>query len=120
MDFLRKLTNNEELILDEDLEKFLDELASLEDPQTLDEDAWNRIEARVEARDLAMYRFLVEPKNLILIKSFIELSRKGRTIPSPMVKAYDPIVEMIDDIVTAGPSFVQLLKVLHSRAKRSK
>ena len=119
MDFLRKLTNNEELILDEDLERFLDELASLEDPETLSEDAWSRIEARVEARNLVMYQFLVKPKNLIMIKSFIELSRAGRTIPSPMVKAYAPIVEMIDDIVTAGPSFVQLLKVLHSRAKKS-
>ena len=117
MDFLRKLVNKEELILDEDLEKFLDDLEKFEE---IDESSWDRIEARVESRNIAMYRFLVEPKNLILIKNFLELSKQGKTVPAPMVKAYLPIIEMIDDIVTAGPRFTQLLKILHSRAKRSK
>lgn len=120
MDFLRKLTNNEDLILNEELDQFLEQLAQLEDADTLDEDAWARIDARVRARDVIMYRYITDPKDLVLIKNYIELSKKGKTIPGPMAKAYNPVVEMIDDIVTAGPSFVQLLKVLHSRAKRSK
>lgn len=118
MDFIRKLVNDEELILDEDLNRFLDELEQFEDLDNLDESAWDRIEARVESRNIALYRFLIEPKNLILIKNFIELSKQGKTVPAPMVKAYLPIIEIIDDIVTAGPTFVQLLKVLHSRAKK--
>jgi len=29
-----------------------------------------------------------------------------------------PAIEMLDDIVSAGPGFVQLLRVLHKRAQK--
>jgi uncharacterized protein (UPF0297 family) len=34
------------------------------------------------------------------------------------MKAYLPIIQMVDDIVQGGPGFVQNLKVLRSRAQK--
>lgn len=120
MDFLRALLNDEELLLDEDLQKFLTELEELEDVDLLDEDAWNRIESRVKKREIALYRYIVGTDKMMLTQKFLELAEKGKSIPSPMVKAYYPAIEMLDDIIQAGPGYVQLLKSLHSRAKRDR
>jgi hypothetical protein len=119
MNFIRAIQNNEDLILDEEVDSFLAELEQLEDLELLDEDAWNRIAKRVEVRDLALYRYIVGANNLMLTKKFLDLAREGKSIPSTMVKAYLPAIEMLDDIVTAGPGYVQLLKTLHKRAKNS-
>jgi len=120
MDFLRSILNEQDdPILDEDIEKFLEELESLEDIDLLDEDAWDRIAKRVDNRDLALYRYIVGSKNLMLTKKFLDQARAGKSVPAPMVKAYQPIVELVDDIVTAGPGFVRLLLVLQQRAKNS-
>jgi hypothetical protein len=118
MDFLRALINEEEILTDEQINHFLDEISQLEDLDQIDEDAWARIEKRVTGRELALYALLIDRNKLMLAKNFVELSRKGKSIPSSMVEAYQPIIEMIDDIITAGPSYVQLLRVLHKRAKR--
>jgi hypothetical protein len=53
-------------------------------------------------------------------KKFLELAREGKSIPGTFVKAYQPALEILDDIVTAGPSYVQVLKVLHNRAQRER
>lgn len=119
MDFIRALINNEEILTNDEAEKILEELEQLDDEDLLSEAAWARIEKRVTNRNLALYSLLVDKDKLMLVKNFVELARLGKSIPSPMVKAYQPIIEMIDDIVTAGPGYVQMLKVLHKRAKRS-
>ena len=54
----------------------------------------------------------------VLIKSFLEQARSGRSIPSNMVKAYLPIIDMIDEIVVAGPAYINLLKSVSKRAKK--
>lgn len=118
MDFIRAIKNQEELILDEDVDRFLAELEQLEDIDLMNEDAWKRIEKRVDARDLAMYRYIVGANNLLLTKKFLDLARDGKSIPSNAVKAFAPAIEMLDDIVTAGPGYLQMLKVLHKRAKK--
>ena len=118
MDFIRAITNDEDILLDEDVEKFLTELMELSDEELLDEDSWARIEKRVEGRELALYRFLVGASNLMGTKKFLELAREGKSIPSPYVKAYLPALEIFDDIVRAGPSFLQVLRVLHKRAQK--
>lgn len=119
MDFIRAIQNQEDLILDEEVDAFLSELESI-DIEELDEDAWNRIAKRVEARDLALYRMIVGTQNMMLTKKFLDLALEGKSVPSSVVKGYQPAIEMLHDIVTAGPGFVQLLKVLHKRAKNSK
>ena len=117
MNFIRSIVNDEDLITDYDMDQFLEELESIDIDQ-LDEAALDRVVKRVEARDLALYRLLTGSKDLMLIKKFLDLAQEGKSIPSSMVKAYQPVIELIDDIVTAGPGFVQLLKALRKRAKK--
>jgi len=120
MDFIKALADNEGLTNEEALEKFLDDIRMPDDLEFLDEDAIDRIEARVRNREIALYRYLVGTSNVMLTKRFIDLAKDGKSIPSSFVKGYLPAIEMLDDIVQAGPAFVQNFKALHSRAKKSK
>ena len=70
------------------------------------------------SRELMYYKLLADTDNILLIKSFLEHARAGRSIPSTMVKAYLPIIEMIDEIVASGPTYINLLKSIQKRAKR--
>lgn len=68
--------------------------------------------------DIALYRYLVGNDNLALTKKFLEHAKDGKSIPSNMVQAYLPAIKMLDDIVQGGPSFIQMLRALHKRAKK--
>ena len=70
------------------------------------------------SKDLMHYRLLADPKNLLLIKAFLEHARRGQSVPSNMVRAYLPIIELIDEIVVGGPTYINLLKSIQKRAKR--
>lgn len=137
MDFIRSIVNDQDIVTDAEVEKLLEDLKLLEEPRytaaewaamegghniddvhQIDEDAWSRIEARVEARDLALYRLIVGGENLMQAKMFLQFAKEGKSIPSTYVKGFLPALEMLDDIVTAGPGFVQMLRVLRTRAKR--
>ena len=117
MDFIRSIINDEDITLEEDYQKLLNDIISEDE---LEEGAWDRIEKRVEARQIALYRYIVGTQNLMLAKKFLDLAEDGKSIPSSLVKGYLPAIEMIDEIVQAGPSYVQLLKALHSRAKKAR
>lgn len=67
-------------------------------------------------RDLLLYRYIVGNKNLAQTRLFLKKAAGGDSIPSTAVKGYQPAVKMLNDIVQAGPGFVQQLKVLHKRA----
>jgi len=67
-------------------------------------------------REIALYRYLVGTKNLMLAKKFLEMAADGRGIPAAYVEAYMPAIQLIDDIVQAGPAYVQNLRALHKRA----
>ena len=73
-----------------------------------------------QGRDLALYRYLVGGSNIVALKRFIDLALSGKSIPGSVVSAYLPAIKLVDDIVKAGPSFVQVLKALQSRAKNTK
>lgn len=102
----------------EDFEKFASikdlEKASVIDP----EPTVSRPDIATKPGDLALYRYLVGDKNLALTKKFLEAAKDGKAASSNMVQAYLPAIEMIDDIVQAGPGFVQQLRVLHKRAQK--
>ncbi len=70
------------------------------------------------SRDIALYRYLVGADKLLLTKKFLEMAVDGKTIPAAYVAAYMPIIDMIDDIVQAGPAYIQNLRALHNRAKK--
>jgi hypothetical protein len=120
MDFIRAIQNDIDIVTDEEVDKFLEELSTLDDIELLDEDAFDRIATRVAVRDLAFYRFIVGANNLMLTKNFLELAKQGKSVPGSFVKGYLPAIEMLDDIVTAGPGFVQMLRVLHKRAQNKR
>ena len=65
------------------------------------------------------YRLIAKPQNLILIKAFLEHVREGKPIPSNQVRAYAPVAKLMDDIVRAGPSYINMLKNIHNRAKKT-
>lgn len=72
------------------------------------------------ATALQYYRWLVGTENLMMAKKFMDTAKTGSTVPGQYVQGYLPIVKMIDDIVQAGPSYIQQLRVIHQRAKKSR
>ena len=74
----------------------------------------------MSAKDASLYRYLVGTQNLAQARKFLELASQGRSIPNTMVQAYLPVIKMIDDIVQAGPTYVQHLRVLQQRAKKTR
>lgn len=73
----------------------------------------------VTAKDMNLYRFLVGTDNMVMAKKFLELAKNGQSIPRQFVAAYLPAIEAIDDIVKAGPGYVQMLRQLQNRAKKN-
>tara|TARA_B110000503_G_C7157961_1_gene418196 strand:+ start:2675 stop:3544 length:870 start_codon:yes stop_codon:yes gene_type:complete len=71
-------------------------------------------------RDLLLYRYIVGAKNLAQTRLFLKKAQNGESIPSTAVKAYQPAVKMLNDIVQAGPGFVQQLRLLHTRSVNKK
>ena len=122
MDFIRSISNNQMPVLDEDYNRLLEEIETEEvQEQPLEEkSALDRVADRVETRNIALYRPIVGTENLMLAKRFLDMSKDGKTVPNSISKGYQPAIEMLDEIVTAGPAYVQLLLALHRRAKRSR
>ena len=103
----------------EDFEKFA-AIKNLEKASVIDpEPTVSTPDIATRPSDLALYRYLVGDKNLALTKKFLEQAKDGKAASANMVQAYLPAIEMIDDIVQAGPAMVQQLRALHKRAKRS-
>ena len=70
--------------------------------------------------DIALYRYLVGAKNMALTKRFLDQAKNGKAVSAEMMKAYMPVIELIDDIVQAGPAYVQNLRAVHARAKKQR
>lgn len=91
------------------------EVASVTDP----EPTVSKPDLAGSSKNLALYRYLVGSKNLALTKRFLQQASNGQSASSGMLQAYLPAIEMIDDIVQAGPAYVNNLRALHKRAKKS-
>ena len=115
MDFIQAIENGSEILLDDDIKQMIESL----DLENLDEDALDRIEQRVSQREIALYGFLVGKSNALKAKLAVDKIQAGQTVPTNIAKGYKPAVEMIHDIVKAGPGYINLLKSLHQRAKRA-
>lgn len=74
----------------------------------------------VTGQDLALYRYVVGSKNLHMAKLFVEHAKQGKPTNSAMNQAYLPAISMLDDIITAGPAYIQQLRALHKRAKKGR
>ena len=53
-------------------------------------------------------------------KNFLDLAKQGKSVPGQFVQGYIPAIKMVDDIVQAGPAYINLLRSLHLRAKKSR
>lgn len=142
MDFIRSIVNDSTIVTDDEVDKFLQELNIIDEPRytarewaaiegghsvddvgvdhLVNEDAFDRIADRVAKRDIVYYRPIVGAENLMRARLFLELAKEGKSIPSGFVQGMQPAIEMLDDIVSAGPGFVQMLKVLHKRAQKTR
>ena len=105
-----------------DIIRFLEELVAERDLETGsikdNEPTISVPDLSTSGKELSLYRYLVGARNLVGTKKFLELAKNGQSIPSTFVKQYMPAVEMIDDIVKAGPGYVQMLRSLQKRAKQ--
>jgi len=104
----------------EDFEKFA-QIKDLEKTNVTDpEPTVSRPDIATQPGDLALYKYLVGSKNLALTKKFLEMAKDGKAASSNMVQAYLPAIQMIDDIVQGGPAYVQQLRALQQRAKKTR
>ena len=102
----------------EDFEKFAS-IKNLEKASVIDpEPTISTPDLSTTGAELALYRYLVGDRNLALTKKFLEQAKDGKAASANMVQAYLPAIEMLDDIVKAGPAFIQNLRALHKRAKK--
>jgi len=94
----------------------------LEDPKVKDNEPTVSMPDMVPttAQDLALYRYIVGAKNVMGTKKFLDAAKKGQSMSPAFVKAYLPAVELLDDIVKAGPGYIQMLRALQKRAKNSR
>lgn len=89
----------------------------------LDEDAWadirrRRLDRMDKDRSAALYGYLVGIENAQRAMRFVEYAEREASIPLNFVRAYAPIIAMIDEIVEAGPAYIALLRNVHKQAKR--
>ena len=106
-----------------DIIRFLEELVAERDLETSsvkdNEPTISVPDLSTSGKELSLYRYLVGAKNLMLTKKFLELAKDGKPVPAAMIQAYMPAIAMVDNIVKAGPGFVQMLRTLENRAKKS-
>lgn len=69
---------------------------------------------------LLHYQYIVGKENIMLTRLFMQYAKDGGAIPSQYVRGYLPAIQLIDDIVSAGPAYINALKALHQRAKKAR
>lgn len=74
----------------------------------------------VSAVDVTNYKLLMPISTLPFIAKFLEGARAQKTIIGNFVAAYAPLIMMLDDIIQAGPAYIEQLRQLHNRAKNSR
>jgi hypothetical protein len=88
----------------------------------IDETSMERIRGRrtrrlSNERRVALYGYLVGLENGVRATKFIDMAQDGKSVPKSFIEAYLPIIDMIEDIVDAGPQGIQQLRALHKRIK---
>jgi hypothetical protein len=74
-----------------------------------------------DTKDIQMLRMLGVPsKDLPFAYKVLNMTSRGLGIPPRFAQAYAPIMRIIDDIIKAGPGYVNLLKQVHNRARTVK
>jgi len=74
-----------------------------------------------DTKDIQMLRMLGVPnKDLPFAYKVLNMTTRGLGIPPRFAQAYAPVMRIINDIIKAGPGYVNLLKQVHNRARTAK
>lgn len=73
----------------------------------------------IKYNELIWYRQIVGPENLFRAIKAVEIAQKGKTVSPLLMNSYLPAMELLNDIVKAGPAYIGLLKAIHKKAKNS-
>ena len=63
---------------------------------------------------------LVGQQNVYKAMKYVELASQGKTIPANIAQGMNPAIQLLVDIVQAGPSYISMLKYVHKQAKNKK
>ena len=63
-------------------------------------------------------RALVGSGEMVRAKRAMEMAKQGRAVPAVYMKAFVPLIDVLDDIMRSGMANVMMLKNLDKRAKR--
>jgi|TARA_R110000772_G_scaffold240226_2_gene352413 hypothetical protein len=76
---------------------------------------------QADTKDIQMLRLLGVPnKDLPFAYKVLSMASRGLGIPPRFAQAYAPVMRIVNDIIKAGPGYVNLLKQVHNRAKLAK
>lgn len=70
--------------------------------------------------DLIYLAKLVGQQNVYKAMKYVELASQGKTIPANIAQGMNPAIQLLVDIVQAGPSYISMLKYVHKQAKNKK
>ena len=71
-----------------------------------------------DTKDIQMLRLLGVPnKDLPFAYKVLNMTSRGLGIPPRFAQAYAPVMRIVNDIIKAGPGYVNLLRQVHNRAK---
>ena len=74
-----------------------------------------------DSKDINMLRLLGVPtRDLPFAYKVLSMTSRGLGLPPRFAQAYKPVMQIVDDIIKAGPGYVNILKTIHNRAKSSK
>ena len=76
--------------------------------------------SEMTANEMSGYRVLVGDNNVRRAKIATDMVKQGRAVPAPIMSAFYPVIQMVDNIVNGGMSYVKLLQSISDRAKSSK
>jgi uncharacterized protein (UPF0147 family) len=80
----------------------------------------SRPDTELTGSELLYLARIVGQRKLPLALKYIELSAKGKTIPSNVSQAFNPAIELLIDIIKGGGSYVARLKLLQREANKQR
>jgi hypothetical protein len=80
----------------------------------------SRPDTELSGSELLYLARIVGQRKLPLALKYIELSAKGKNIPSNVTQAFNPAIEMLVDIIKGGGSYVARLKLLQREANKQR
>lgn len=95
-------------------------LKGLEDTSKTSPEDQASVPDNVDLADVRNYKLILPSNRLPYVAKFLESAKAGRTIVGTFVQAYLPLLVMLDDIIQAGPAYIEQLKQLHNRAKNNR